>query len=72
MKAKFIGPKRSMGYKPDREYILATTYHKGKIWAVDINGKGKPTPYRNFERFLNNWEIIDLSNKQAENELKKR
>lgn len=58
MRATFKGRKKSMKYKPNRDYILAITYHNGHLWAVDINGVGKPVPYESIKAFLDNWEIL--------------
>lgn len=66
MIARFIGPKKSMRYKPGKLYVLATTYNNGYLWAVDINGNGKPTPYRSEKSFLNNWKIEEVPEENAD------
>lgn len=58
MRAKFIGKHRSMGYKHGEVYELATTDCGTFFWVVDINGKGKPTPYTSMKTLEDNWEIL--------------
>lgn len=70
MKAIFIGT-NSMKYKRGNAYILATTFRNGYLWAVDINGKGKPVPYEDVEAFLDNWHVLEMPFQHAEKQIMK-
>lgn len=66
MRARYKGPKKSMGYKPGRSYVLATTFTQGFFWIADINDSGAPVPYGSVKSFLEYWEVEEMPNQNAE------
>lgn len=55
--ARFVGPYKSLGYIPEREYVLRVWWDKHWLWVDSSDEETEACPYNSMEALLRNWAI---------------